>query len=91
METGEIGDLTMKDIQNYSLLSHNTFGIEAKCRRYLEYTDIKEAQQVAAILRDADLPYMIIGGGSNLLLTQDYDGIVVRSAIKGINSSLSTY
>ncbi len=90
METGEIGDLTMKDIQNYSLLSHNTFGIEAKCRRYLEYTDIKEAQQVAAILRDADLPYMIIGGGSNLLLTQDYDGIVVRSAIKGINSSLST-
>ena len=80
----------MKDIQNYSLLSHNTFGIEAKCRRYLEYTDIKEAQQVAAILRDADLPYMIIGGGSNLLLTQDYDGIVVRSAIKGINSSLST-
>jgi UDP-N-acetylmuramate dehydrogenase len=90
VETGEIGDLTMKDIQNYSLLSHNTFGIEAKCRRYLEYTDIKEAQQVAAILRDADLPYMIIGGGSNLLLTQDYDGIVVRSAIKGINSSLST-
>ncbi|MBO7116079.1 MAG: UDP-N-acetylmuramate dehydrogenase [Prevotella sp.] len=76
----------MKDIQNYSLLSHNTFGIEAKCCRYLEYADIKEAQQVAAILRDTDLPYMIIGGGSNLLLTQDYDGIVVRSAIKGLST-----
>ena len=76
----------MKDLQNYSLLSHNTFGIEAKCRRYLEYADIKEAQQVAAILRDTDLPYMIIGGGSNLLLTQDYDGIVVRSAIKGLST-----
>ena len=72
----------MKDIQNYSLLSHNTFGIEAKCCRYLEYADIKEA----AILRDTDLPYMIIGGGSNLLLTQDYDGIVVRSAIKGLST-----
>ena len=90
METGEISDLTMKDLQDYSLLSHNTFGIEAKCRHYLEYTDIKEAQQVAAILRDSDLPYMIIGGGSNLLLTQDYDGIVVRSAIKGITFSLFT-
>ena len=76
----------MKDIQNYSLLSHNTFGIEAKCCRYLEYADINEAQQVAAILRDTDLPYMIIGGGSNLLLTQDYDGIVVRSAIKGLST-----
>ncbi len=76
----------MKDIQNYSLLSHNTFGIEAKCCRYLEYADIKEAQQVAAILRDTNLAYMIIGGGSNLLLTQDYDGIVVRSAIKGLST-----
>ena len=80
----------MKDIQDYSLLSHNTFGIEAKCRRYLEYADIKEAQQVAAILRESDLPYIIIGGGSNLLLTQDYDGIVVHSALKGIHSPLST-
>ncbi len=86
METGEISDLTMKDIQDYSLLSHNTFGIEAKCCRYLEYADIKEAQQVAAILRDTNLAYMIIGGGSNLLLTQDYDGIVVRSAIKGLST-----
>jgi UDP-N-acetylmuramate dehydrogenase len=86
VETGEISDLTMKDIQNYSLLSHNTFGIEAKCCRYLEYADIKEAQQVAAILRDTNLAYMIIGGGSNLLLTQDYDGIVVRSAIKGLST-----
>ena len=76
----------MKDIQDYSLLSHNTFGIEAKCCRYLEYADIKEAQQVAAILRDTNLAYMIIGGGSNLLLTQDYDGIVVRSAIKGLST-----
>ena len=38
---------------------------------------------VAEILRTTELPYIIIGGGSNLLLTRDFEGIVVRSAIKG--------
>ena len=77
----------MKDLSNYSLLQHNTFGIDAKCRRFLEYASIEEAQQVAAILRESSLPYIIIGGGSNLLLTQDFDGIVVHSAIKDCQRS----
>ena len=81
----------MKDLSNYSLLQHNTFGIDAKCRRFLEYASIEEAQQVAAILRESSLPYIIIGGGSNLLLTQDFDGIVVHSAIKGIHSYITRY
>jgi len=38
---------------------------------------------VAEILRSTRLPYIIIGSGSNLLLTRDFDGIVVHSAIKG--------
>ncbi len=74
----------MRDIANYSLLEHNTFGIEAKCHRFLEFATREEAQQVAAILRETPLPYIIIGGGSNLLLTKDFEGIVVHSAIKGI-------
>lgn len=75
----------MRDFTDYSLLQHNTFGIDVKCRRFLEYGTIDEAQQVASILRESQLPYIIIGGGSNLLLTQDYDGIVVHSAIKGMS------
>ena len=75
----------MKDCKNYSLLAHNTFGIEAQCSRFLEYADEKEALQVAAILRQESLPYIIIGGGSNLLLTRDFEGIVVHSACKGIH------
>ena len=75
----------MRDLQDYSLLTHNTFGIEAKCRRFLEYASVEEARQVAAVLRDTALPYIIIGGGSNLLLSQDFEGIVVHSALKGID------
>ena len=73
----------MKDFCNYSLKEHNTFGIDAKCRRFIEFEDDDEAVEVAKILRESATPYIIIGGGSNLLLTKDFDGIVVRSGIKG--------
>ena len=82
----------MKDLRDYSLLAHNTFGIDARCARFLEYETEEEAQQVAEILRtliispSSLLPssYIIIGGGSNLLLTRNFEGIVVHSACKGI-------
>ena len=66
----------MKDFRDYSLLNHNTFGIDAKCSRFLEFENDDEAIQVAEILRNSKQPYIIIGGGSNLLLTRDFDGIV---------------
>ena len=74
----------MKDIRDYSLLAHNTFGIDAKCKRFLEYSSVEEAQQMVAGLTSADQPLLILGGGSNLLLTGDYEGTVIHSAIKGI-------
>lgn len=62
-------------------MEHNTFGIYARCRRFMSFLSIEEAKEVAAQLRADDAPYIIIGGGSNLLLTGDYDGTVVRSRI----------
>ena len=74
----------MRDIRDYSLKAHNTFGIEAHCSRFIEYATVDEACEVVAILRSSAIPYIIIGGGSNLLLTHDFEGIVVHSAIRGI-------
>ncbi len=73
----------MKDLLNHSLLAHNTFGIEAKCIRFLEYVSVDEARQVAKTIRESGLPFIIVGEGSNLLLTRNYDGIVVHSAVSG--------
>lgn len=73
----------MKDFLDHSLLAHNTFGIEARCHRFIEFSTIEEAQAAAGIVRDADLPLLIVGEGSNLLLTRDFSGIVLHSAIKG--------
>ena len=72
----------MKDILDCSLLAHNTFGIEARCRRFLEFDTVDEARQVAGILARTDMPFIIVGEGSNLLLTRDFEGIVVHSAIR---------
>lgn len=73
----------MRDLQDYSLKTHNTFGIDAKCSRFMEYESVDEAQAIAKILCKSATPYIIIGGGSNLLLRKDYEGIVVRSDILG--------
>ena len=74
----------MKDLKDYSLLAHNTFGIDAKCSRFVEYASVEEALQLVASLTEADQPLLILGGGSNLLLTGDYQGTVLHSAIMGI-------
>ena len=65
-------------------MAHNTFGIDAKCKRFLEYSSVEEAQQIVAGLTAADQPLLILGGGSNHLLAGDYEGPVIHSAIKGI-------
>ena len=78
----------MKDYSDYSLLKHNTFGIDARCSRFLEYENREEAAEVARMLREREAPFMMIGAGSNLLLTRDYEGMVVHAAVKGISLTI---
>ncbi len=80
----------MKDIKDYSLLTHNTFGIDALCRRFVEYSSVEEAQAVCTMLTADDYPLLILGGGSNLLLTADYPATVLHSAIRGISVTEET-
>ncbi|MBQ2339126.1 MAG: UDP-N-acetylmuramate dehydrogenase, partial [Prevotella sp.] len=74
----------MIERSNYNLLKHNTFGLEAQCAKFVEYETADDAVAVAEMLQRSQLPLLIIGGGSNLLLTGDFNGVVVHSAIKGI-------
>ncbi|MBR1666973.1 MAG: UDP-N-acetylmuramate dehydrogenase [Bacteroidaceae bacterium] len=71
----------MKDYSNYSLLKHNTFGMDVKAKRYVEYNSEEELQQLILTL-EGDVLH--IGGGSNLLFKDDYAGTVLHSAILGI-------
>jgi len=73
----------MKDLKNYNLLAHNTFGIAGLCRRFVEFGDVDDVQTFVRTLTEADRPLLIIGAGSNLLLTRDFTGTVLHSAING--------
>lgn len=73
------------DKRNYSLKKHNTFGIDAQCRRYVEFNDEDELKFIIHSLSDADKPLMVLGAGSNILFTKDFDGAILHSVIKGIN------
>lgn len=73
----------MKDFYDFNLKGHNTFGIDVKCRRFIEFESVDELLQIVNSLTDADKPLLVLGGGSNMLFTADYDGTVLHSAIKG--------
>lgn len=73
----------MKDLSDYSLKGHNTFGMDVKCRRFIEFDTEDEVSSIVSGLTEADRPLLVIGGGSNILFTKDFEGTVLHSAIRG--------
>ncbi len=71
----------MKEYKDYSLLNHNTFGMDVKAKRYVEYDNEEELKALIPTLSGEVLH---MGGGSNLLFKGDFEGTVLHSAIKGI-------
>lgn len=71
----------MKEYNDYSLLNHNTFGMDVKAKRYVEYDSEEELKTLIPTLEGGVLH---MGGGSNLLFKGDFAGTVLHSAIRGI-------
>lgn len=74
----------MKDEKNYSLLSHNTFGIDVKCARFVEAYTVDDVVSFAKSFDMFANDLLVVGGGSNLLFNGDYAGTVFHSAIRGM-------
>ena len=70
----------------YSLLPHNTFGMDVKADSFVEYTSVDDLCRILDERRQAGAsdPLLCIGGGSNLLFSGDFRGTVLHSAIRGI-------
>lgn len=74
----------MFEVNDFSLRGHNTFGLDVRCDRFIEYADVDELRQVLSGLRaQPSVRYLHIGAGSNLLFTHDFDGTVLHSAVLG--------
>jgi UDP-N-acetylmuramate dehydrogenase len=71
----------MKVLKDFNLKQYNTFGIEARCAEFAEVSSIKDLKD---ILKHNKKPVVILGGGSNMLFSQDYyDCLFIKNNING--------
>ncbi|SHL78634.1 UDP-N-acetylmuramate dehydrogenase [Phytopseudomonas punonensis] len=67
-----------------SLKAHNTFAVDVAARYFAEADDDGQVRQALDAARERQVPLLVLGGGSNLLLTADVDALVLRMASRGI-------
>lgn len=71
--------------ENISLLPYNSFGIEASARYFVRFSSVSElAESLDQIRLRGQKPALILGGGSNLLLTGNINGWVLKNEIRGM-------
>lgn len=67
----------------YSLKSYNTFGVQCLARFFAEASNLEDLQTIVSVFREDHKPKLILGGGSNMLFTDDFDGVVIYPDLKG--------
>jgi UDP-N-acetylmuramate dehydrogenase len=72
----------MQISENISLKPYNTFGIDVTAKLFSSFSNVEELGEL--ISRDRQLSKFILGGGSNILFTKNFDGFVLKNEIKGI-------
>lgn len=66
---------------NFSLKNHNTFGIDAKAKEFVAVHSVSDLKEV--LEQNSVKKKFVLGGGSNMLLTQDIDALVIHVDLKG--------
>lgn len=69
--------------ENFSLKSYNTFGLDAKAKFFESLHSVNQLNELSS-LPSFHTNRLILGGGSNILLTKDFDGLVLHNDLKGI-------
>jgi UDP-N-acetylmuramate dehydrogenase len=72
--------------QNHSLLNYNTFGLDVKTKYFLEFDSEEDLIDILKQSLVRENPLLVVGQGSNLLFLNDFDGVVLHSAIRGIQT-----
>ena len=68
---------------NISLKPYNTFGINVFAKLFASFNSIELLKEQIE-LQPSNIPLLILGGGSNVLFTQNFDGLVLKNELKGI-------
>src|SRR6476660_7780992 len=72
--------------ENVSLKHLNTFGVDAHARWFIEIDCEDDLKAVFADKHLKSLPHIVLGGGSNMLFTGDYKGLVIHMNIHGVTN-----
>ena len=75
--------MTVQWQEQVSLKPYNTFGIDVKARYFTQAHDDQEVRLALGQAQQGGVPVLVIGGGSNLLLTRDIDALVLHMASRG--------
>src|SRR5258706_8462187 len=76
--------------KNISLLPYNTFGIHVKASFFCKISTVQQLQELIGSSLFKNEPRLILGGGSNILFTKDFQGLVVHIEMKGIETVMET-
>lgn len=68
--------------ENISLKPYNTFGIDVTAKHFVSVSTIDDLKQILSLKEYPNK--LVLGGGSNMLLTKDFDGLVIHINLKGI-------
>jgi UDP-N-acetylmuramate dehydrogenase len=74
--------------ENFSLKPFNTFGVEAKAKYFIEINSVDELIKTLKKSKAQTLPLLFLGGGSNILLTKDFEGLAIKLNLKGISEKV---
>jgi len=74
----------MKFIENFSLKNYNTFQVDAKSKYFCEIISPNEFIELFSQEIFINNKRLILGGGSNILFTSDFNGLVIKNSIPGI-------
>jgi UDP-N-acetylmuramate dehydrogenase len=74
----------MEILRNHSLKTYNTFGIDVKADFFVKLSSIKALQELINNQLYQENNSLILGGGSNILFTKDFNGLVLKTDFKGI-------
>ncbi len=73
-------------LQNISLKSYNTFGIDCIAKNFVEVKTVDELLEILEITKQENFSSIfILGGGSNVLFLRDFEGLVIKNSIKEIS------
>ena len=75
--------------QNVSLKNFNTFGIDVSAKYFVEINHEDELTELFMDPQWLQMKRLVLGGGSNMLFMNDFDGLVIRMNIRGIEHRIS--